>query len=90
MCSVKGEGLEKLTCGKYTQSGVQLRGAQSRNSAAPERSTYMPSADDIRIQKMILELNPDVREMALEILIELLASQQTSSCFPASIGEPCP
>ena len=38
---MKGEGLEKLACGKYTKSGVQLRGAQNRISAAPERSTYM-------------------------------------------------
>ena len=85
---MKGEGLEKLTDGKYTHSGVQLIGAQNRISAAPERSTYMPSDDDIRIQKMLRKLNPDARETALEILIELLASQQTSSCFQADAPHP--
>lgn len=85
---MKGEGLAFNPRSRVRKR--QLRGAQNRISAAPERSTYMPSDDDIRIQKMLRKLNPDARETALEILIELLASQQTSSCFQASIGESCP
>lgn len=42
---------------------------------------------DERIQEMLIHLSPCAREEALETLVELLVSQQISSCSQESIVE---
>lgn len=43
--------------------------------------------EDKRIQEMLCQLSPCAREKALGTLVELLISQQTSSCSQESIDE---
>lgn len=71
-----------------TKNVVKYSCAQDREGTVPEGGTFMPS--DHELLEKIRGLTPDLQEAAIEILLELLASQQTSSCSPASIGESCP
>lgn len=87
---MKGEGLEKLTDGKYTHSGVHLRGAQNRNSAAPERSTYMPSDDDIRIISLYKALSESEKKAFIQKALCSLAEQSKPSSVRESHGEANP
>ena len=87
---MKGERLEKITDGKDTQSRVQLRGAQTRISAAPERSTYMPSDDDIRIISLYKALSEPEKKAFIQKALCSLAEQSKPSSVQESHGEANP
>lgn len=66
----------------------QLRGAQNRNSAAPERSTYMPSADiDREILDQFRRLSRPQQENVIASLALFLIGQAETPSDPAIIGE---
>lgn len=64
-----GEGLGKLTDGKITQTGIELKRAQYGYCADPERSTDMPCPDDEgnQILSILRELTPEYLASALAL-----------------------
>ena len=80
--------MEDITNDNKTRQVVKLGYARKRDVDSPERGILM--ASDRELLEKMRGLTPDCQRAAIEILLELLASQQTSSCSPASTGESSP
>ena len=82
---MKGEGLEKITDGKDTQSRVQLMRAQNRISATPERSTYAMTREEAR--RYIDRLTLKEKQQLNELLKSLEQKRQPSPSPQVSTGK---
>ena len=84
----RGELLrEEITNDKPGANRVYCPRAQNRGPEAPERGFTM---SDRELLEKLRCLSPANQDLAIEILTELLISQQTSSCSPVLTDESCP
>ncbi len=76
--------MEKFTCGKMEDIGLESNCAQSREAGGPERGTYAMTREEA--ERYIAQLTFEEKLRLNELLKDLERKRQPSPTHPASTG----